>query len=145
MTPNAEHYSDPTADKAVRNADRDKKTLKIRLDPEAIAPTREKKTDAGFDLYAPNDLVIYPRNRGIINTGVHVQLPDKTVGHIMSKLRLMAKYGLITEGAIDEGYDGAIKVVIFNTTDKALTVKKGMKICQLVVEPVVYPPIEVEL
>ena len=60
--------------------------MKIKLDENAIMPTRAHSTDAGLDLYSPVDFWIEPEgspigdNCAVIDTGVHVELPKGTVG-----------------------------------------------------------------
>ena len=44
---------------------------------------------------------------------------------------------LNTPGTVDAGYDGEIKVIVFNTTNKPVTINKGMKVAQAVLCPVV--------
>ncbi len=132
--------------------------MKIMLDKGAYMPTRAHEFDAGLDLYAPATATIPsskysvpPYNHGYgkvyighrtIDTGVHVQIPEGFVGFIKSKSGLMTNYGLLTDGTIDSGYTGSIRVTLFNTTAKDYTVQAGEKIAQLVIQPCVLPPLE---
>lgn len=116
--------------------------MKITLDARGIMPTRAHPTDAGLDLYAPHDFKIGVRSYRRINTGVHVQLPENTVGFIKSKSGLMANAGILTNGTIDEGYTGEIGVVLFNLGRQAAYFRRGDKIAQLVIQPALYPEIE---
>lgn len=119
--------------------------LKVVLDPGAILPTRAHPTDAGLDLYAKNNAVIRPGTWAQFDTGVHVDIPANYVGLVTSKSGLMAKEGLTSRGTIDSGYTGSIRVVLFNHSDKSVTIKKGQKISQLVILPIVTPePIQVD-
>lgn len=130
--------------------------MKIKLDEGAYMPTRAHEFDAGLDLYAPKTATIpsskysaapygygkvYVGHR-TIDTGVHVQIPEGFVGFIKSKSGLMANYGLLTDGTIDSGYTGSIRVTLFNMTAKDYTVQAGEKIAQLVIQPCVLPPLE---
>ena len=117
--------------------------MKIKLDPSAIMPNRAHRTDAGLDLYAPEDVTIWPHYRKSIDTGVHVEIPEGYVGLLTSKSGLMAKHGILSSGTIDSGFTGSIKAVLFNLSDDALTVKKGQKITQLVLFPIITPDLEV--
>lgn len=112
--------------------------MKITLDKAAIMPTRAHKTDAGLDLYIPYDLTIFPSERVFVNTGVHIELRHKTVGYIRSRSGLLRDKGLITDGVIDEGYTGPIGVTLINTSGKYVDFKRGDKIAQLVIQPVIY-------
>ena len=127
--------------------------MKIKLDEGAILPTRAHETDAGLDLYTPNDVIV-PRCRWIptegitlgsatIDTGVHVEIPKGYVGFIKSKSGLMVKYGLTADGTIDSGYVGSIRVKLLNHTSKPYFFKAGEKIAQLVLLPIITPDLEV--
>ncbi len=116
--------------------------MKIKLDPHGILPTRAHTTDAGLDLYSPINVTIGAGKYRRINTGVHVQLPKGTAGFIKSKSGLMSKFGITTDGTIDEGYTGEIGVVLFNHGQQSYHVKQYDKIAQLVVVPVLYTSVE---
>lgn len=113
--------------------------LKVVLDEGAKMPTRAHTHDAGLDLYAMHNAVIRPYARAMLDTGVHVQIPDGHVGLLTSKSGLMAKMGLTSRGTIDAGYTGAVHVVLFNHTDRVAFIKKGEKISQLVLMPIITP------
>lgn len=118
--------------------------MKIKLDPWAIMPTRAHDTDAGLDLYATEDILVPCFGSSvIIDTGVHVQLPPNTAGMLKSKSGLNVKHGITSEGVIDVGYTGSIVVKLYNHSDTAYIVHRGDKISQLVIVPVVIPPIKV--
>ena len=67
-------------------------------------------------------------------------IPEEYEIQIRPKSGLALKQGLTvlnTPGTVDAGYDGEIKVIIFNTTNKPITINKGMKVSQAVLCPVV--------
>ena len=113
------------------------------LDPGAFMPTRAYPTDAGLDLYASEDAVIFPDTVKTIETGVHVEIPSGYVGLLTSKSGLMSKKGVTSRGTIDSGYTGAIRVTLINHGDRTLKIKAGDKISQLVILPIITPEIEV--
>lgn len=117
--------------------------MRIKLDTGAIIPTRAHETDAGLDLYAPNSATIEPRGAVCIDTGVHIELSPYTVGMVKSKSGLNVKHGITSEGVIDAGYTGSIRVKLYNHSDKPYTVNKGDKISQLVILPILTPDLEV--
>ena len=116
--------------------------MKVKLDPGAKMPTRAHETDAGLDLYSPEDLIIYADDSAIINTGVHVEIPRGYVGMIKSKSGLNVKYGLTSEGVIDCGYTGSIVVKLYNHGRCAAPINQGQKISQLVLLPIITPELE---
>lgn len=106
-------------------------------------PTRAHDTDAGLDLYAPEDkLVPCFGGSAIFDTGVHVQLPPNTAGMLKSKSGLNVKRGITSEGVIDVGYTGSICVKLYNHSDMAYMVHRDDKISKLVIVPIVIPPIK---
>lgn len=117
--------------------------MNIKLDNGAYMPTRAHDTDAGLDLRTPIDVVIPARDSAIIDTGVHVELPPFTTGFLKSKSGLNVKHGLTSEGVIDVGYTGSIKVKLYNNSYNAYSFKKGDKISQLVILPILLPELEV--
>ena len=118
--------------------------MKIKLDHGAIMPTRAHDTDAGLDLYCMDKIVfIQPQSAAVFDTGVHIELPPDTVGMIKSKSGLNVNHGLTSEGVIDVGYTGSIKVKLYNHSSKGYTVRRGDKISQLVVMPIIIPTLEV--
>lgn len=117
--------------------------MKIKLDENAIMPTRAHSTDAGFDLYTPDYVFIPAKGSAVIDTGVHIELPSGTVGMLKSKSGLNVKHSLIGEGVIDEGYTGSIMVKLYNLGDEDVTLDKGNKIIQLVILPCVLTSLDV--
>lgn len=118
-------------------------TMQIKLDPGALMPVRAYEDDAGLDLRSPYDVIVYPHDRVMIDTGVHVMIPRGHVGFLKSKSGLMANAGLTSDGTIDSGYNGSIGVVLFNHTEFDYLVHRGDKISQLVIQPVFTPDLEV--
>lgn len=110
--------------------------MRVKLDENAIMPTRAHYTDAGLDLYSPFDVDVPANGSACIDTGVHIELPYLTVGMIKSKSGLNVKHGITSEGVIDVGYTGSIVVKLYNHSFRDYPVHKGDKISQLVVMPI---------
>ena len=71
-----------------------------------------------------------------------MEIPEGYVGYIKSKSGLMVNYGMLSDGTIDCGYTGSIRVTLFNTTHKDFVIHKGDKIAQLVIQPCALPELE---
>lgn len=110
--------------------------FKVILDENAKMPTKAHKTDAGFDLYAPEDTFVRCRSSVIIDTGVHIEIPKGYVGFLKSKSGLNVKCGITGEGVIDAGYTGSIVAKLYNNGYEAIKLKKGQKIIQIVFLPI---------
>lgn len=113
--------------------------VKIQLSHGGIMPVRAHSTDAGADIYTPEGFRLAAHGSQIICTGVHVQFPPFTVGMLKSKSGLNVKHDIIGEGVIDEGYSNEIVVKLYNLGDKPHIFRRGDKIIQLVIMPVLYP------
>lgn len=116
--------------------------MKIKLDEGAYMPTRAHDTDAGLDLRSPKRQVVWSRSREVIDTGVHVEIPPGYAGLLRSKSGLMCNYGMLSDGTVDAGYSGSIRVCVINTSDEPYTVEAGDKISQLVIVPCRLDPVE---
>ena len=122
--------------------------IKIMLDEGAYMPTRAHRTDAGLDLYSREDAVIFRDGSYTFDTGVHIQIPEgdetmRFVGFLKSKSGLNVNQGLQSAGVIDAGYTGSIRVKLYNHGSGMVHIKKGQKISQLVLLPIITPELEV--
>jgi dUTP pyrophosphatase len=113
--------------------------IKVMLDDGAYMPTRAHKADAGLDLYATEDTVIFRDGSYTFDTGVHVAIPEGYVGFIKSKSGLNVKQGIQSAGVIDSGYTGSIRVKLYNHSSEMVHIQRGQKISQLVILPVATP------
>lgn len=118
--------------------------MNVMLDEGAFLPTRAHDADAGLDLYTPEEfMMLMPSNDGIdsqtVDTGVHIEIPEGYVGMLKSKSGLNVNRGIVTEGVIDAGYTGSIKVKLYNLSGDIQHFRRGDKIAQLVILPIVTP------
>jgi len=117
--------------------------INIKLEEFAYMPEKAYKSDAGFDLKSPRDVWVLSKNYAVVDTGVHIDIPEGYVGFLKSKSGLNVKKSLTTEGVIDAGYTGSIVVKIYNNSNTNYKFAKGDKITQLVILPI--PEIEFEV
>ncbi len=115
--------------------------LKIKkIDDSAVIPNYAHEGDAGLDLYAVKELILEPGERGLVHTGIQIELPKNTEAQIRPRSGLALKNGITTlnsPGTIDEGYRGEIGVILINHGNEVFKVEPGMKIAQMVIKPVV--------
>ena len=116
--------------------------VKVILDEGAKMPTKAHEADAGFDIYTPERIVVRAKDSAIIDTGVHIQIPEGYVGFLKSKSGLNVKSGITGEGVIDAGYTGTIVAKLYNNSEKMVIFEEGQKIIQIVFLPI--PEIELE-
>lgn len=110
-----------------------------KIDKEAVLPFYAHRGDAGLDLFSVEESLIKPMERKLISTGIRIQLPPNTEGQVRPRSGLALSYGITllnSPGTIDEGYRGEIKVIMINLGQENFLIKKGMKIAQMVINPV---------
>ena len=84
-------------------------------------------------------IVLYPLDRILIKTGLHIELPKNTEAQIRPRSGLALKYGISivnSPGTIDEDYRGDIGVILINLGKYPFIIKKGDRIAQLVFQKV---------
>jgi len=111
-----------------------------KLNPDAVTPKYNYPSDSGFDLHSVEDLEIPPFGRILVPTGLSFDIKDGYEIQVRSKSGLAIKQGLMvlnSPGTVDNGYNGEIQVIVFNTNNYIVTILKGMKVAQAVLCPVV--------
>jgi dUTP pyrophosphatase len=105
-------------------------------------PAYQSKLASGCDLLAaiPKEqpVVIAPGARAAIPTGIALALPPGTEGQVRPRSGLAARSGvtvLNAPGTIDADYRGEIQVLLVNLGGAPFTVRRGMRIAQLVIAP----------
>ena len=96
---------------------------------------------AGLDLPAAvaDDLVLAPGERALVPTGIAIALPEGYEAQIRPRSGLALRHGITqlnTPGTVDADYRGEIGVILINHGADPFTVRRGMRIAQLVVAPV---------
>ncbi len=98
--------------------------------------------DAGYDLHAVESCRAAPGERVLVDTGLHLEIPEDCVGLVKDRSSL-ALAGLHTlAGVIDSAYRGELKILLLNLAGAPIDIRAGQKIAQLLILPVVSPPIE---
>ncbi len=118
-------------------------TIKVKLNEGAFPPESAHTADAGYDLRTPIDFYIKGGGSAKVDTGVHIQIPEGYVGFLKSKSGLNVRLGLTGEGVIDSGYTGSIVVKLYNHGCATQMFKRGDKIIQIVLLPIIKPDIEI--
>ena len=112
--------------------------MNIILDNGAFKPEFAHRTDAGADLRSPICAIVPARGNVVIDTGVHVEIPEGYTIFLKSKSGLNVKHNLIGEGVVDSGFTGSIRVKLYNLGDIDYQILRGDKIIQMVILPCGY-------
>ncbi|MCE2986749.1 MAG: dUTP diphosphatase [Phenylobacterium sp.] len=107
-------------------------------------PAYETAGAAGMDLRAavPQDeaLVLHPGARTAVPTGLAFALPDGFEAQVRPRSGLALKSGVTVAnapGTIDADYRGELKVLLINLGEEDFVIRRGDRIAQLVIAPVV--------
>jgi dUTP pyrophosphatase len=107
-------------------------------------PAYETAQAAGMDLRAavPDDepLTLRPGSRFPVPTGLAFALPPGFEGQVRPRSGLAFRHGvtcLNTPGTVDADYRGEVKVILVNHGEEDFVIRRGERIAQLVIAPVV--------
>ena len=110
-----------------------------RLDPSIELPSYAREGDAGLDLRAAHDATLELGARELVGTGLALAIPAGFAGLVLPRSGLALGQGvtvLNAPGLVDAGYRGELKVLLVNHGDKPVTVRRGDRIAQLVIQSV---------
>ena len=102
-------------------------------------PKRGDSRSAGYDFYAPCDIVLQPNESILVFSDVKAYMEDDEVLLLFVRSSIGIKKGLVLSngtGIIDSSYynnpsnDGNIGIALKNTTDKIVEIKQGERIIQ---------------
>ncbi|HME95842.1 MAG TPA: dUTP diphosphatase [Methylomirabilota bacterium] len=111
----------------------------VRDDPTLPLPAYAREGDAGLDLAAATTVTLPPGGRQLVPTGLRVAIPIGHAGLVLPRSGLALRSGvtvLNAPGLIDAGYRGEMGVLLVNHGAEAVTVTRGERIAQLVIQPV---------
>lgn len=107
--------------------------LEVTLDKNAIMPYKAHRSDAGFDLYAKEDITI--KHNTLVDTGVHMNIPHGYVGLVFPRSSMSKRNFLTCTGVIDAGYTGSIGVNLKRPRLWHKKIQAGERIAQIVIVP----------
>ncbi len=114
------------------------------LTPTSQAPARQSDQAAGYDLHLDEDLVLFPNERKLVSTGIAVAIPYGYYGRIAPRSSLaVKKYIDIGAGVVDSDYRGEVKVLMIYSGKERLSLERGDRIAQLILEKITLPEIEI--
>jgi len=109
-----------------------------KLFPDVVLPNYAHPGDVGLDLYSREDYALKPGERRIFFLGFALEFENGYAAIVKDKSSLPNKAGLHTMGGVyDAGYRGEYNVNIINLGQQTYEIKKGDKIAQLVILPVI--------
>jgi len=102
---------------------------------------------SGMDMRAAVDgeIIVRPSDTALVPTGFYIEIPFGYEGQVRPRSGLALKHSigvLNTPGTIDSDYRGEIKVILTNFGKKDFIIRRGDRIAQLVITPVVQAELE---
>lgn len=108
----------------------------VLLSPSAKTPTRAYPTDAGYDLYCSQAVVLQPGQAVNIPTGVAVVSKRPIWLFLCGRSSTAIKHKLAVDiGVIDHGYTGELFVKCINIGKEQKIINAGMRIAQIIPIP----------
>ena len=105
-------------------------------------PTRSRETDAGFDLYAREDITLGSGQVVSVSTGTRMRAP-KGYYYLILGRSSFNKMGIqCFTGTIDATYTGEVKVCLYNVSSSKYEIAKGDRIAQAVFMPIFSPKLK---
>jgi dUTP pyrophosphatase len=119
-------------------------TVRIfRIDSSVSLPSYETAGAAGFDLAAGVDMTIAPGEVALVPTGLVIEVPPGHLLGVFARSSTPLKRGLMVAngvGVVDSDYCGPadeIKIEVLNFTPRPVRVRRGDRLAQGVIMPIV--------
>ncbi len=113
--------------------------IKIKkLYDDVIIPSYALEGDAGLDVFSRENVIIEPMKRYIFHTGFALEIPKGYCSLIWDKSGVSMKRGLkVMGGVLDYTYRGEYTICLLNTGNESQEFKKGDKIAQILIQPII--------
>ena len=111
--------------------------VNIKLLEDGIIPVYKTEGSAGADCFSRVDAVIKPHETKVIPLGFAVEIPNGYEMQIRPRSGLATKGKQAIFGTIDSDYRGEVGAIIYNSSDNEFVVKKGDRIAQCLIAPVI--------
>ena len=111
-----------------------------KLSERAVSPRRATPGSVGYDLFAPVDFQLQPKEQKTIFIDLAIVPPEGYYAQLMSKSGLTVLYELeVKAGVIDPDFTGNVGVVLKNNSDQLIECLAGEQIAQLLFIKVATP------
>jgi dUTP pyrophosphatase len=105
-----------------------------KLHANAVVPERKTAGAAAYDLTTIEGCRLLPGKMIKLKTGLAFELPQGTVGRIVTRSSTFAK-GMFIDGTLDEDYRGELSLQVRNVSGDALFIAPGDRLAQLIILP----------
>lgn len=118
--------------------------LFYREHKDAIIPSKKRLNDAGYDLYSIERITIMPNERKLVPIGLRIICPNNFFYTFAPRSGLAFNDNIIPShfNVMDSNYTGDCSILMFNRSNKAYTIEKNERFCQLIIHQL--PPMNVQ-
>lgn len=117
--------------------------MKIKLFKDTtILPKKSHLPDSGLDIFMPQDLTLEMLETKTIGLEIAVSIPEGHAGMLVPRSSIAQKGLIIQTSIIDPDYIGEIHLIITNCSKETQELKRGDRVCSLVVYSVLNPYLE---
>jgi dUTP pyrophosphatase len=123
--------------------------VEVKIENDGKLPNKVRQSDAGFDVFATEDIILYPGQVKKHPLNIRLKLPKGSWAEITTKSGLGSKGQLVYAGVIDEEYRGIVHVIMTNVNiidcldeqgiplmrTEPIVIKKGEKVAQMIMSP----------
>jgi dUTP pyrophosphatase len=104
--------------------------------PDAKLPSRSRVTDAGYDLYSIEDVVVEPHKVINIHTGIKLSTPPGYFYTIEGRSSMWQKGVMPFSAVVDATYTGEVMIALLNLTDNNIEIKKYDRVAQIILQKI---------
>jgi dUTP pyrophosphatase len=104
-----------------------------KLHQDARAPSKTNPNDAGYDIFAFEEVSIEPNDIKLVKTMIALDFPNDIYARVAPRSGLALRHGInVLGGVIDSGYVGSVDVILINHGKSAFKVEKHARIAQII-------------
>lgn len=104
----------------------------VLIHPDSRLPSKTYEEDAGYDVYNPEEVTLYPNQIKKVALGIAIEIRRGEMCTIRSRSSTKARGVACAENTCDAGYTGQLFAMMVNHTTEPVVFKKNERIVQLV-------------
>ena len=103
----------------------------FKKNPNVLSPTKATKGSAGYDIYIPEEVSIFPKEQKMIDTGLILSFPSTYAVQVLSRSSIAKQNKLsVYNGLIDSDFKDSVKILVRNKSNETVIIAKNSRICQ---------------
>jgi dUTP pyrophosphatase len=122
--------------KSILEEMRQPKMVFEKIHPNAQLPKKAHPNDEGWDLFAVEDQTIEAKSSAVVKVGLKIAFLDEGYWlKVESRSGLAFNHDIVAfQGVLDNGYNGELKIKLFNFSTLPYVIKSGDRVAQILVK-----------